>query len=240
MRRFRAELLGACVLAAACAAPAVAKVPAGSVDSCTATGGGTSYSLSIKLRTGVPAQGGFAFGNPDASVTNIAISGTDGTLATGGLPAHTSAAWTLSSSLAAGTLTADLVTTRPVTEPFVVAPSVKRGRYLGAIRCPLHSGPVSNAFMPATVETYQRSSKTWTEVVAVGAAGTVSFAAPLVQGGSVKAKGAGTVTLVLTPTAAGRAALAAKGVLVFNLKITFRPNGGAPASKSVVMVLRPV
>ena len=232
-----------CVLAAASAAPAVAKAPSGVGDSCTATGNGTSYALSVKLRTGLPAQGGFAFGNPDATVTNIAIDGTEGTLATEGLPAHTSAAWTLSSAVAAGTLNADLITNRPVTEPFVVVPSTKRGHYLAGIRCPLRASTVTNAFVPATIESYRRASKTWTEVVAVAAAGSVSFAqttAPLVQSGRVAAKGAGTVTLVLEPTAAGRATLAAKGVLIFNLKITFTPSGGTPASKVVVMVLRPV
>lgn len=275
MRRL---LLGAFVLVVAVAGlagPAGAVTLAPSGDTCTSATGapgnassGNSYTFNITVPAGAPQQSAFAFGASGGTVTNIAISGTVGTLSTSNLPPNTTGEWLLSSPVSSGVYVANVQMSAAVKGPFtVVAASAPAGSFYDPFSCLLSSGgtttgatttttasPPSNTFTVGSHFAYSSSVGGWRNTVTVPGPGSVSFTQALAQTGGASSKpivqkaliraakltasAAGNVRVTLRPTAAGSAALRAHGSLKVKLTITFSPKGGKPASKSLSLTLR--
>ncbi|HWE80599.1 MAG TPA: hypothetical protein VG265_03040 [Gaiellaceae bacterium] len=252
MTKFWIGLLGVLAPAAILVAASGASPQVATGDSCTATGNGTAYTLNIDLASGVQ-QGVFAFGAAEASVTNVNIGGTVGTLSTQGLPSGTTAKWMLNNTISSGgSLVASLTTSAPA-KSFTVVPAASptATAYLAPFRCALATKATlpSNAFSTHGQFTYGAGK--WHGRVTVSGPGKVSFgqmfARPsnglpvkkprLVISSHLVATKAGTVTINLTPTAAGLAAIKAKGSVSFDLGVTFTPKGGRLATKLVRVTL---
>jgi hypothetical protein len=251
MRRVWIVFLGLFVPAAVLVAGsgAVTQVPSG--DTCTATGTGTSYTLTITIPAGGTEQGGFAFGAPGGTVTNIVMPATQGALSTTNIPANTTAAWLLNAAVVPGqTYTATLATSGTLTGPFTVIPANRdRTEWFDPVACTVMQAVVpSNKFTAQTQVAFHKPTGTWREIVTVPGPGKLNYVhttlatsgtpKPLVKSGIVIAKGAGKVTLILRPTPAGLAQLSASGVIRLNLNIQFSPTGGKPANKIVTLALK--
>ena len=253
MRMLWVTLTGTAFMAAVLAGSSAAVTQSPSGDTCTASGGGTAYSLTITIPSAGPTIGGFAFGAPGATVTNIAIPGT-GTLSTLNLPANTSGAWVTGSPLLPGSIVATLATSGPIKGPFKVIGMNPAGGFYDPIPCALGAGTSpSNVFTVTKHFTYQTKTHTWQTLVTVPGPGRVSFAASVAtssSGGSemtgqsslypgkVVAQGAGQVKVVLRPTATGLKALASGGSIKTQLTITFTPKGGKTSSKQFGLSLK--
>src|SRR4051794_8182302 len=244
--------LGALVLAACLAAGSGAAMSAPSGDTCSVTGTGTSYTVTINPPANAQEQGAFAFGGTSAKVTNIVIPATPGALNTSDVPSNTSAMWTLNATAVPGqSLTASIVTSAPITGSFSVVPADgNRTAWFDPVACsfPTAATVPSNKFTAKQKVTYNAKTGTWREAVVLPGPGKVIFAhrtivqggtpKPLIKTGKLSASKAGQVMLTLRPTAAGAAALSTTGKIKLSLNIEFSPTNGKPANKLVSLTLR--
>jgi hypothetical protein len=259
MRKFWGVVLCVFVPAAFLVSPAGAMVQAASGDTCTASGNGTSYTLSITLPANASPQGGFAFGAPGVKVSNINIAGTNGSLSTQNLPANTTAQWLLSSTPKPGdTVTAVLTTSGPVTGSFTVvaASSPPSSTFFDPFACAVNTGTPapSNVFTVDQHITYDSAAGAWHLVVTVPGAGTVTgtqalataagsgskavAGKSLIQTRKVVATAAGKLTLSLRPTAGGNAALKKSGSIKLKMTVAFNPKNGKSATKILSLTLK--
>jgi len=252
MRGLWKAALGALVLAACLAGGSGAAMSAPSGDTCTVTGGGTSYTVVINLPANTEEQGAFAFGGDSARVTNIVIPATPGALATVNVPANTTAMWTLNATAVPGqSLTASIMTSAPISGTFSVVPANgNRTAWFDPVVCsfPKVSAVPSNKFSVKQKPTYNAKTGTWREAVVLPGPGKVIFAhrtivqggtpKPLIKTGKVSVSKAGQVMLTLRPTAAGAAALSTTGKIKLSLNIEFSPTNGKPANKLVSLTPR--
>jgi hypothetical protein len=230
---------------------AVIQSPTG--DTCTASGNGTAYTVSVTLPSDAPQQGGFAFGATGVTVRNIVGSGTQGTFSTRNLAANTTGEWLLSNPpMPGGSINAVLTTSGPVTGSFtVVAAKFPPSAFFDPFRCAVETVFIpSNAFTAEQHFTYDPATGTWSEFVTVPGPGTVSFvqavvtagaaaSKPLIQSGKVSVKSAGKAKLTLKPTAAGKAALKSSGSIKLTVSVSFAPTDGKSATKVLSLILRP-
>ena len=124
----------------ASSAAAVSQLPSG--DTCTASGDGNSYTLTITLPPNASPQGAFAFGAKGAKVTNINVAGDVGSLSTQNLPPNTTGEWLMASPPRPGeSVTAVLSTSSRVTGSFrvIAASAPPSGAYFK--ECPLRGRP---------------------------------------------------------------------------------------------------
>jgi len=66
-----------------------------------------------------------------------------------------------------------------------------------------------------------------------------AMSAKLLRRSSASASGAGTATVILRPTKAGKRLLAERGSLVVKVAVTYTPTGGDPATSSPTLRIRP-
>jgi hypothetical protein len=260
MKRLLGFASGLLVTSALLTGTSSAQMQSSSGDTCTATGAGTSYTLNITVPSGAPPQYGFAFGANGATVTNIDIGGTEGTLSSQSLPAKTTSAWiTVSPILPGGSSVASVATSAPVSGGFTVVPASAAQptpTYLDPINCAIARGspPPSHAFTVDRHVAYSATAHGWRLVVTIPGAGTVSAkqleptvgtstsksvtAKSLVQARNLGLKSAGKVTLTLKPTAAGQTALNKNGSIKLKLNVVFDPKGGTSGSKILSLTLK--
>jgi hypothetical protein len=232
-------------------------VPAGAVsqgpsgDTCTSTGNGTAYSVSINLPPNATEQAAFAFGAPGATITGIKIPGNPGTFSTQNLPANTTASWVLTSPPATppGSQVSGTVTTNhSITGAFTVVPATAATSgtpltYYDPISCPIVKTPPapSNKFTVQAHFTY--STGTWHFFVTVPGRGRISIGSKnspklLFKSRTIPVGGAGKAKVTLVPTAAGKAMLTATGSIKTRLIVEFSPTNGKPANKTIAVTLR--
>ncbi len=235
---------------------AVAATPSG--DICTATGGGTAYTLSIALGASSAPQSSFAVGASARHVTNITGSGQTGQYGSTGLPPNTTGELTMGNPAVPGESTSLAVTTSgPVSTQFTLVPqSSPPGTYFAPVTCPLEANTASKnvSFTVNAHPVYSAAAKRWHLIVAIPGAGTVSAKEPeptvgtagsasvtapsLVVAKRVGLKTAGKVTLSLRATPIGQTRLASAGVLTVKLAVTYDPTGGKSATKLLHLTLR--
>jgi hypothetical protein len=237
----------------AVAANARTQVPSG--DTCTYSANGTAYTVNIVAASGVQ-QFGFAFGAPGLTLTNVGVSGQNGSMTTAKLPANTSAAW-ISDTPLTGNVVATLAGSGSTTGPVVVVPSAaSQSSYFDAVTCAAATstntgGSTARAlsFTVASHATYSRAAAGWHLVVSIPTAGTVSAKQPqatsikvrpkpLVQAKRQSLSSPGKVTLLVKATPQGQLVLASKGVLAVKLTITVDSKDGREAHKTVSLALR--
>jgi hypothetical protein len=252
MKRMWITMTAGATLAAACAVGAGATTKVASGDRCVATGSGTNYTLVITLPAGATEQRAFAFGAPGGTITNLDTAGL-GTVGTTNLPASTTTALVLNTAAVPGaSVTASVTTSGPIPGPFTVVPSNRDGTtWFDPVVCQHAKGTPapSSKFTAQKKVTYNAATKTWRASVTVPGPGRVIYVhrtlamggtpKPLVWSGRVAVSKAGTVTLPLKPTPAGRSALTSGGKISLSLNIQFSPTNGKPANKVVALTLRP-
>ena len=243
---------GLAVSVALLAPAAGAEVRLSSGDTCTASGSGTSYGMTITLPSNASEQGGFAFGASGVTVKSIKDAGNPGIFSTQNLPVNTTGAWLLTSPQAVpgSSVTPALATSGPVTGSFTVVPGTATTggatmTYLDPIRCALVKGTPSpsNKFTVQQRVTYDSATGSWYVYVTVPGRGKVSIGAKgtqksLIHDRTDTASRAGKVRLPLDPTTAGKAALKATGSIKLRLIIEFSPKGGKPANKALTLTLK--
>ncbi len=244
-------VIGMSVTASLVVATSSAVIQSPSGDTCTASGSGTAYTLEITLPSNAAQQGGFAFGAPGVTVTNVKNS-TQGTFSTQNLPPNTTGELLLSNAAVVGaTVTTVLTTSGPVTGSFTVVTAMfpSSSTFFDSFLCAVSSGPTpSNAFTAAQHASYASATGTWHELVTVPGPGTVravqeiaanQVTAPkrLIDSSTVGAKSAGTFALTLRPTGNGKKALEASGSIKLKLSITFLPKGGTAANRVISLTL---
>jgi hypothetical protein len=233
------------------AMPAGARTQASSGDTCTATGNGTAYTLSITLPSNAVEQGAFAFGAPGGvSVTGIKITGNPGKYSTDNLPANTSAGWILTNPtyVPPGSQVSAVVTvTKSITGSFTVVPATATTNgqamtYFDPIACSIAKGtaPPSNKF--TVQQHFVWAGGMWHTFATVPGAGRLNVGGkgtqkPLIRTRTVKVSG-GKTKLSIVPTSLGKARLAATGSLKLTLLVEFSPTGGTPANKSFAVTLK--
>jgi len=230
-------------------AGAVSQGPTG--DTCTASGSGTAYTLDITLPPNAAQQGGFAFGAPGITVTNIKSS-SEGAFSNQNLSPSTTGEWLLSNPAVVGaTVTASLTTSGPVTGSFtVVTATVPASGSFAPFLCAVSRSAVpSDAFTAAQHSSYDSANGTWHQLVTVSGPGTVSAVQQiaanqvmmpkrLINSSRVIAKSGGTFALTLSPTGDGKKALAASGSMQLKLSITFAPKDGKSANRVLSLTLK--
>ena len=243
-----AAALMVCAIQAA-AASARVQVPSG--DTCAFSGTANQYTVSVKVAAG-SQQSGLAFGAPGLTISNISISGNNGTMSTSGLPPNTTAAWTSDAALT-GTVAATLTVSGTATGPFIVVPSdaSQQGSFMDAVTCS-SAVPVTKA-VPIAVSsraTYSAKVKAWRLLVIVPSKGHISAAQPhapntalrifqpVVEVRDFATKSGGHFALTLRPTPHGSALLRAKGSVTINLRVTFNAANGRTAHQTVTLTLR--
>ena len=92
------------------AATVSASTAASSHDTCTVTGNGTSYVITITIPKGAPVQRGFALASPGVSISNLDVEGLPGNPTTSGLPHGANAEWIVSGQASPGSFTANVET----------------------------------------------------------------------------------------------------------------------------------
>ncbi len=251
-------LLAAGLITAGLAGAASARRTIGSGDTCTATGGGTSYTLRIDVASTNPEQYGFAVGASGARVRSISVTAVEGSYMSGPLPQGASGTWISSSRIEPGPVVAVVTTSGPA-KSFTVTPASQPSppAYFDSISCSISAtAPVAKAgtFTVSPRVTYDAASKAWKLTVTLASAGRVSAvqpeptvggayptsktAKPEVQSRSVARSGAGVVTLTLRPTALGSSTLARSGAIKLKLLVTFFPTGGKATHRLVALVLK--
>ena len=158
-------------------AGAASQLPSG--DTCTASGDGNSYTLTITLPPNASPQGGFAFGAKGVKVTNINVAGEVGSLSTQSLPPNTTGEWLTASPPRPGeSVTAVLTTSGRVTGSFrvIAASSPPSGSFFKEVLCAVqHGSPVSsNLFTVNPNVSYDAAARAWHLHVTVPGAGTVT------------------------------------------------------------------
>jgi hypothetical protein len=259
MRKLLGVVMGVFVPAVFLISPAGAMGQAPTGDTCTASGSGTSYTLSITLPPTASPQGGFAFGARGVKVTNIDISGDTGSLSTQNLPPNTTGQWLMSNTPRPGeSVTAVLTTSGPVTGSFrvIAASSPPSSGFFAQFLCPVSHGTAvpGNVFTVDQHVTYNSVAGAWHLLVTVPGPGTVtgiqavasaagSKSKPrpskyLIQARGVVATSAGKFTLTLRPTAGGNAALKKSGSIKLTMTVAFNPKDGKSAAKVVSLTLK--
>jgi hypothetical protein len=225
---------------------------AASGDTCTATGSGTSYTLSVTIPSGAPAQGGFAVGASGVTLMNLTIQGDSGVRASTGLPQSTTLAEFAPSPLPTGTVTVNVETNKAFSGAFTVSPvDVPHTTFFDAISCAVQTTSArtpSNEFTARKQVAYNRATGSWRAFVMVPGPGKITFVhrtlgagstpRPLIHSGRVAMSQAGTAALTLRLTPAGKAALQKAGLLRLNLNIEFSPTNGKPANKVLRLTLK--
>jgi hypothetical protein len=260
MRRLSGVVFGLILPAAALlAASATAATRLQSGDTCTASGAGTTYTLSIAIPSNAPQQFGFAFAAPGARVKTINVAGVKSALSTQALPPHTGGSWiTQTALIPGGSTVVGLTTDRPVKGSFMLVPASAAEpspAFFRGFRCALSPGaPMpSSAFVVDRNAIYDPAARGWHLRVSISSPGTVSAnqleptiggvtsksvtAKALVQTRREGLKSPGQVTLTLRPTSAGSVVLKAKGRLTLEMNIAFDPTGGRSAIKVVPLTL---
>ena len=257
--RWPGALVATAALAVSVGSSAPAAVAAGSGDTCTAVGHGTEYSLAVNVASAAAPQYGFAVGAASGvSVESIAIPGIEGSFLTSGLPQGTSGTWINSTQIPTGSMTVNVTTTGPVKSFSVVPASAPSpATYLDPIVCTVTAAGPATPSASFTIDrpvSYDSSTKAWRLSVTIASAGRVSAAQPeatvgtaaprsvtkkpLVQARRMSLRSPGKVTLMLRPTSRGQSMLATTGSIKLKLLITFIPNGGKAATKSISLVLK--
>jgi hypothetical protein len=225
-------------------------------DSCTATGHGTSYTLSVTIPSDAPAQYGFAVSSRGGRVTNIALAADQGIFSTRSLPNGASGAWITLSPVLPGSAVLDVTTDGPIDGQFTVTPaSSSSPAYFAPLPCPLSgtAAPPKASFTVGRLASYDPGARAWRLRVTIPGAGTVYATEPepsvgtgsskqvtqkpLVQSRRVGLSSAGTVTLTLRPTARGAAQLTTKRALAVRLEVVYAPKGGRAGTKIVDLTL---
>ena len=259
MKKLLGIVIGAFMPAAFLVGPAGAASQAPTGDTCTATGNGTAYTLTIMLPGDAPQQGGFAFGATGVKVTNINIAGYTGSLSTQSLPPNTTGQWLMSNPPRPGeSVTAVLATSGPVSGSFrvIAASSPPSGTFFKQFMCSVsHGAPVpGNVFTVNQHVTYDSAAGAWHLAVTVPGAGTVTgiqavataagsgskqvAAKSSIESRKVVAKSAGNYTLTLRPNARGEAALKSGGSIKLKMTVAFNPKDGKSASKLLSLTLK--
>jgi hypothetical protein len=265
MRKPLQAVAGALAFLAALAPTASATSQSPSGDTCSATGSGTTYTLAINLPSSTPEQGGFALGGSGVSVKSIRAPGNPGSFSTKGLPAHTTGAWILTGPGVppGATVTLALTTSGSFAgASFTVVPASSTSggspqmTYYDPVVCDVTRSVLpSNKFTIHYPVKYVSAARVWHLTIITSSAGTVSAteeeptvgtagsiqktAKSLVQARRKTLKSGGRITLVLTPTARGIAALKANnGSIKVRLTIGFAPKDGKPASKVISLTLK--
>ena len=257
--RWPGALVATAALAVSVGSSAPAAVAAGSGDTCTAVGHGTEYSLAVNVASAAAPQYGFAVGAASGvSIESIAIPGIEGSFLTSGLPQGTSGTWINSTQIPTGSMTVNVTTTGPVKSFSVVPASAPSpATYLDPIVCTVTAAGPATPSASFTIDrpvSYDSSTKAWRLSVTIASAGRVSAAQPeatvgtaaprsvtkkpLVQARRMSLRSPGKVTLMLRPTSRGQSMLATTGSIKLKLLITFIPNGGKAATKSISLVLK--
>ena len=261
VKRLCGALLGASVTAAFLAASSGATIQAPAGDTCTASGTGTTYTLSLSLAPNAPIQGGFAVGAPGVTVKSLSVSGTQGeggTFSISNLPANTTGQLLLSAPTTPGaSLIAVVLTSGPVKGPFTVVPaSSPAATFFDPFLCAVESTPTPNGRSTSTAmfttgkqANYNSATGGWQEIVTVPASGTVRSveelpttggvaSKPLIDSAGVSTKSAGKVTLMLKPTGDGKETLRAHGSITIKLSITFQPKNGKSTNQIIGLSLK--
>ena len=241
-------VLASCAIFAG-AAGARVQVPSG--DTCAFSGSANQYTVNVRVAAG-SQQSGLAFGAPGLTISNISISGNNGSMTTAGLPPNTTAAWTSDTALT-GTVAATLTVSGTATGPFVVAPAdaSSQGSYMDAVTCTA-AVPVAKSVSIAvsSTATYSAKVKAWHLTVIVPSTGHISAVQPHAPNTALRifkpvvivrdfaTKGGGHFALTLTPTPHGSALLRAKGSITLNLRVTFNAVNGQTAHQTVTLTLR--
>jgi len=238
--------VGAAIASTGMLAAGAAAAPTG--DTCSASGSGTAYALSIQLAPNSPQQDGFAFGAQGATVTAAKIGGVaKGKSYRTNLPANTTAAWLIGSPSAVpgAQVTANVVTDGPVTGGFTVVPyDQEHNTWFDPVTCALSKSPVpKSSFGVQSHFTYNAGTHAWSTFVTVPGPGKVNVAQKggtkvLVSQSRVSVGHAGKAKITVRPTAQGRQALGASGSLKVSLSIEFSPPNGKPATKVLSLTLR--
>jgi hypothetical protein len=249
----RMKKLMIALAAAAFIAPAAnAQTKVASGDTCTYSGSGASYTVSIAVGSGVQ-QYGVAVGAPGITVTNVSISGENGNYASTNLPPKTTGAW-ISDTPLTGNLAATLAVSGTPTGKFVIVPAASQSSYLSPVTCSLKTSPVKATIdIKVRAPKYSVSAHAWHLMVSVPVAGTLSAVQPLstnitpvlldkqkalVQTHAIGTKTGGLITLTLRPTSSGSTMLASKHVIKVNLRVTFDATSGLSTHKTVSLMLR--
>lgn len=238
------------------AGSAGARTQVSSGDRCTYSANGSSTTVNIVTAGGIQ-QFGFAFGAPGLTVTNVGVSGQNGTFTTAKLPANTTGAW-ISDAQLTGNLVATLTGSGSMSGPVVVVPSTaSQSSYYDPVTCAAATstntgGSTARAlsFTVASHATYSTTARGWHLVVKIPTAATVSAKPPLavsvnkrypnslVQAKRQSLASAGKVTLLLKATPQGERVLASKGVLAVKLTVTVDSKDGREAHKTISLSLR--
>jgi hypothetical protein len=267
MKRFLGAAT-ALIAATALAAQAGAQVatPGGATCSANSTSP-TVIVVIFVISPNAPVWGGAEFGASGLTFTNVTIPGYTGTVSSSGLSPGMSIELLGTAPLAPGTHEADLTLGSPFSgqPPVMMAGSNTPPStfYYDPVTCTWQTTGTtsttttpSNIFVPATGTLLPNATGFFDEPVnapgpglflfsqgpgthtVLHRAGEDSTSKLLIQPGTLVVKKAAKVPLVLKPTAAGRAVLSSKGSISLNLKITFTPKGGKPASKVVKLTLK--
>jgi hypothetical protein len=235
---------------AAFAGGAGARTQVSSGDTCTYTVAGGATTVNIVTAGGVQ-QFGFAFGAPGMTLTNIGVSGQNGTFTTAKLPANTSGAW-ISDAQLTGNVVATLTGNGSMSGPVVVVPSTaSQSSYYDAVTCSAATPTVKAlSFTVASRAVYSTTARGWHLVVRIPVAATVSAKQPLavsvekphpkslVQAKRQSLASGGKVTLLLTATPQGQRVLVSEGVLAIRLTVTVDAKDGREAHKTISLSLR--
>lgn len=238
----RAPIAAAALVGALALAGHATAAPAG--DTCSATGSGMNYTLTVILGQNSPEQYGFAIGAQGTTVTaassgNATTTTTTTTTAAPTLPSGTTASWRLGQAVVPGdTVTISVATGATVTSGFTVVPYDQiHNTWFDAVGCQLSKvAPPSNAF---TLGSFVHKGSVWAARVKVASAGRLTVA----QDGGTKLLVAttrtsvhGNATATVRLTAAGRRAIAARAVKL-KISVEFEPTNGKPRTRVVTLTL---
>ena len=246
------DKLAIALAAAAFLAPAAgAQTNVASGDTCTYNGSGSTYTVNIASGAGA-SQTGFAFQANGLSISNISVSGKNGSYTTANLPAGTTAGWSSDEQLN-GSIAATLTVSGTLAGKIVVVPTGSSSAY-DSVTCSLHVNPAKPALDISVANLkYVASAHGWHLLIKVPVAGTLSAVQPLatnitpvnqlkakalVQTHSIGTKTGGLLTLTLRPTSSGSIVLASKSVIKLKLRVTFNAKDGRTAHKTVSLALR--
>ena len=242
----------ALAVAALVAAPSGATIRASSGDTCTGSGTGPAYSITITLPMSGSEQGGFAIGASGVKVMRIKDPGNPGKISTQGLPSGTTSAWLFTSPPSAvpgSEVTATVTLTHSISGAITIVPgsattSGAPMTFYDPISCTIVKGsPVpSTHFIVHGPFVWLPAKKLFQSYVSVPGRGRVNIGAKgsaksLIHDRTYAARGAGKVRISLVPTVAGMNALA-DGMMKIKLSVEYSPRGGRPLSKLVPLTLR--
>ena len=181
MRGFLAVLTGVSAVAAALATGSGAVATAPSGDTCSVSGSGTAYTITVMLPANAPEQGAFAIRSAGHAIANLNVASNSGMLSKTSGPDGKSTAWVLDTSAVPGaTVSAAVTTDTALTgkSTFIVTPgNMDRSSWYDAILCQFPKGtPVpSSNFTAQKKATYNAATGTWREAVTLPGPGKVEF-----------------------------------------------------------------